>query len=376
MSTNSAFHPAAFQQSKRSCMAKPKPQKDRSENASQRRITMRDVAHELGLSHVTVSAVLRNRPGASDATRKRVIQKAKAMGYVPDPMLSALSLYRKSSRDAPIQATLAWINQWPQPEQLRKHKEFDLYWTGAKRTAKRLGFQLEEFTLKELPIHRLDKILKTRHIQGLLLSPVPLRELPEWQTFPWTDYATVCLSRNILTPKTHVVTSSQTANTMLTFDRIRKLGYQRIGFICEFWRTRYFGMGYSWAQQNLPQDQQLPPLILNPDATPEQRMKALEQWIRKTNPDAIITDDDQHPYMLKELGYRIPEDIGLATTSIHDTPIDAGINQNPEEIGCAAVRILVSLLNEQKFGLPEIVNEMLIEGRWVDGSMLPPKKGK
>ena len=46
-----------------------------------RRVTIQDIADELGLSRNTVSKALNNGNGLSDATRKRVIQKAMEMGY-------------------------------------------------------------------------------------------------------------------------------------------------------------------------------------------------------------------------------------------------------------------------------------------------------
>ena len=66
--------------------------------------------------------------------------------------------------------------------------------------------------------------------------------------------------------------------------------------------------------------------------------------------------------MLENLGYRIPGDIGLATPSIHDTPIDAGIDQRPYEIGRTAIRILTALIAERSFGIPDCRSETLIEG--------------
>lgn len=46
-----------------------------------KRVTIQDIADELGLSRNTVSKALNNGDGLSDATRKRVIQKAMEMGY-------------------------------------------------------------------------------------------------------------------------------------------------------------------------------------------------------------------------------------------------------------------------------------------------------
>ncbi len=57
--------------------------------------TIRDVAKACGLSAMTVSAVLNNRPGeASAATRQRVLQAVREMGYQPNAIARGLSRKR------------------------------------------------------------------------------------------------------------------------------------------------------------------------------------------------------------------------------------------------------------------------------------------
>ena len=121
-----------------------------NENNMPRRITVRDIAKEVGVSHTTVSLALRNNPRISDKLREKIQNKAKEMGYSPDPMLSALSNYRLNNQEHPVQAALAWINPWNPPEKLRSFKVFDLYWKGASQTAGNLGYRLEEFILKDI----------------------------------------------------------------------------------------------------------------------------------------------------------------------------------------------------------------------------------
>ena len=89
--------------------------------------------------------------------------------------------------------------------------------------------------------------------------------------------------------------------------------------------------------------------------------------------EALLTDVIQPRETLVKLGYRIPEDIGLAATSILDGNSDAGIDQNSEEIGKAAAETLLSLMNHHEYGIPEVVREVLITGKWVDGTTLPPR---
>ena len=54
------------------------------------RVTIRDVAHEAGVSVATVSRALRNLPSVAPATREKVQAVADRMEYVPDPYASRL----------------------------------------------------------------------------------------------------------------------------------------------------------------------------------------------------------------------------------------------------------------------------------------------
>ncbi len=59
-----------------------------------RPLTLRDVSEASGVSEMTVSRVLRNRGDVSDATRARVLQAAKRLGYVPNKIAGALASSR------------------------------------------------------------------------------------------------------------------------------------------------------------------------------------------------------------------------------------------------------------------------------------------
>jgi hypothetical protein len=75
--------------------------------------------------------------------------------------------------------------------------------------------------------------------------------------------------------------------------------------------------------------------------------------------------------MLEKAGYRVPEDIGLAATNVRDIPVDAGIDQNPEEIGRVTTLAVISLIHDGDLGKPDFIREILVRGKWVDGRSLP-----
>ncbi|WP_372796366.1 LacI family DNA-binding transcriptional regulator, partial [Pontiella sp.] len=164
------------------------------------RITLAQIAEQLGVSTMTVSLALRNNPRISDTTREKVQQKAIELGYHPDPMLSALTHYRKASKQKIRTATLAWINPYHDPKRLRAMVEFNLYWEGAANAANRMGFNLEAFATTKMSFARMNTVFKTRNIQGILLAAMARPQFSDpnadYQQMPWQDYAIVRFGRS------------------------------------------------------------------------------------------------------------------------------------------------------------------------------------
>jgi DNA-binding LacI/PurR family transcriptional regulator len=341
-----------------------------------KQVTLRDIAKRLGISHVTVSHALRNLGQLSDFRRKQVVEAAREMGYRPNPMAVALGNSRTWSKAQPVAAGLAWINHWANPKELHRYKEFDLYWKGATETAAWYGYRLEEFVCDErFSLQQLAVVLRARNLQGILLPPHH-EELPRgWDAFPWDQFSVVRLGHSVERPKFHVVTSDQTGNGMLAFGRMHALGYRRIGYVTSRTSRAWFKAGFLMAQSEIREANRLPILPLNGGEENAGDARKLGQWIKKNKPDAILSDIAALGKMIKRAGYRIPEDIGLAALSIHDGNTDAGIDQNPREIGRAAADMLVSMINHNEIGVPKICRAIKIEGGWVSGSSLPPKAG-
>jgi DNA-binding LacI/PurR family transcriptional regulator len=77
---------------------------------------------------------------------------------------------------------------------------------------------------------------------------------------------------------------------------------------------------------------------------------------------------------LRELGYRIPQDVAVAGTSICDIPVDAGINQHSYAIGQIAAEMLIKQASLNERGEPPAPGRILVESRWQDGKTLPPRR--
>jgi LacI family transcriptional regulator len=338
------------------------------------RVTLRDIASRLNVSHTTISRALRNDLEISKATRDRVQKTAREMGYRPDPMLNALAQYRHSRSAVPITAELAWINHWPNPKKLRSFKEFNLYWEGAFEEAERAGYRLEEFSLADgMSLDRLQKILRARNIRGLLLPPRGEVAPEFYRKFAWDDFCIVRFGHSLPVPHAHLVSSDQLTDGVIAFENMWKNGYRRIGLVTSAKMNTRFGAGYMFSQMKWSPQAILPVLTLHQERRDDDRA-ALDTWLKTHRPDAILTDVFEVRALLAELGCKVPKDVGLAALSVLDGNADAGIDQNSREIGRAAVQLLISLINHNESGVPQICRELLVEGRWVNGSTLPVKK--
>lgn len=348
-----------------------------SMSSQTQRVSMRDVAKAVGVSVSAVSLAIKNSSRVSAAVRNKIQEKIREMGYQPDPILKALCQYRRSKTTAPISAELAWINCWPNPKSLRLFQEFELYWQGAFDEAKRCGFRLEEFRLQECEsLGRMEKILRARNIHGILIPPHGAMWPLNWQEFQWNDFCVVRFGHSVMQPRAHLVTSDQLTDGMIAFEHIWKRGYRRIAYVTTRDTTMKgtrFSAGFLLGQLKMGAKSRLYPLLMGDRKSLKEDQEKLKPWLQKTKPDAIFTDCPGLHKLLASCGYKVPGDVGLATTSVLDGGISAGIDQNSVETGKAAVQLLISLINHNERGIPVICRELLIEGRWVDGDTLPEK---
>lgn len=342
------------------------------------RVTQRDIAESVGVSHVTVSLALRNHHSISVGRRDEIKRMAKQMGYQPDPMLASLAVYRQSKQAPRIQHSLAWINHWDQPERLRgEHKEFDGYWRGASKIGERYGYRLEEICWQEgCSARRFQQILMTRNVRGLLIPPHP--SPPDWGKFDWSKFSVIRFGPSVPVPESHQVTADHFRGVVMALRIMSDYGYQRIGMVvCGDFDRRLGGNytgGYFSAQQLFKFKNTCPPLLTDERCyrdRPAEAQQKLEQWMDTNKPDAILTSVPQIPELIRNLGYRIPEHVAVAGTSIYDVPVDAGINQNPEATGRIAVETLVAQILVNDRGEPPAPCRILVESRWQDGKSLP-----
>jgi LacI family transcriptional regulator/LacI family repressor for deo operon, udp, cdd, tsx, nupC, and nupG len=317
---------------------------------------------------------LNDNPQISEPRRREIKETARVLGYRPNPMASALGQRRHLEAKGPVHAELAWLNLWPEPARLRTYQELNLYWEGAYEAAERCGYRLEEFVChNRFSPERFEAILLARGIRGILIPPHA--HFPqEWKKVQWEAFHVVRFGYSLDFPPGYVVAGDHLASGCLAFESMYKRGYRRIGYVATRETTSRTQGGFLLKQLEQEPEARVPVLLLPTGEGAAGSATVFREWLDCHRPDAIFTDISEIRTMLAAEGRRVPEDIGLATTSVLDGNADSGIYQNSREIGKTATETLVSLINHHHSGNPMIPRKILIEGHWVNGSSLPLRR--
>jgi len=341
-----------------------------------KRPTLRDIARLANVSYVTVSLALRNHPKISTATKEKVKAIAQKLDYRPDPLLSAFMVYRRSIRGHGHHQTLAWINSIDATGSRRGYGE---YWAGALERAEELGYALEEFRLADLAMHsrRLNRILRTRGIQGLLIAPVPNH--PIELDLDWDLFSSLAFGYSLTRPQLHVVTNAQYRSSIIATEALRAHGYRRIGFVMGegFDRRtgRNFSSGFFAAQRDFRPTDVIPMLIVDSEHDLPQGPKKFAAWYQRYKPDVIMSESNRVQSWTQQFKLDPEGRFRLAVLALLDLQSPyAGIFQNGPLIGRTAVDLLVGMLHRNERGIPQTPLYTLVEGQWVDGPSAPPLK--
>lgn len=353
------------------------------------RPTQSDVARGAGVTQATVSFAFKHHPRIPAATRERILRVAEKLGYVPDPMLSALAAYAKRRRPAAFQGTIAWVVNTRaaavQPVKRPTYRDypregynwadvpaFHDYLQGATQRAKRHGFRLETFDLAKrgMTPARLAGILRARNIPGVLLCPQP--GMPADLELPWEEFSAVAYGLTFVRPALHSVVATQFRATMQTMQQLRARGYRRIGFafsnIHDSRADHHYVAAYLTEQFLAGQ---LPGRELVPYE--EYSLAELPRWLKKYRPDAIITGDYGILEVLQELKVRVPDDLGVACPLLPAPAGDlSGVFEDSVQIGEAGVDLLVAMIQRGERGIPRTPHRLLVECQWVEGRSLRP----
>jgi len=334
----------------------------------EQRVTMQRIADEAGVSRMTVSCALRNSPKVSKATCRRIQALALALGYKPDPLIQRLNTHLAQAHRQSSGQVIAWINSFKERKPWGGQIPFFSMYEGAAARARKLGFQLEEFWLREPDMtgEKLSRILYQRGIECLILAPIP--KGGGHLTMDWDKFSAVAIGYAMVFPRMHRVGTHHHHSAHEAFRQLYRKGHRRIGlFLSKDMNSR---TDHGWLeamayhQFNIPKKYWVTPLIQD-----DYSEKLFLRWFKKERPDSILT----HYWWLDELlvkeGYRVPEDVAIAFFDLEGaSPRMAGIDERYGLIGEKAADLVIAQYYRNEKGIPAEPDTVMIEGRWVDGS--------
>ena len=333
------------------------------------RISLREIATRLGVSHTTVSLALRNDPRIPARTRQTIRTYAAKQGYRVDAIVSSLMARLRTLREKPVQATIGFVTAWPSRNAWRSMPNLERFHRGAERRARELGYALDELWLNEpgMTPERMTRILRTRGIRGLILQSLPVAG--GRLRLGWKHFACVTKGLTVTHPPVHRVVSSHYEDMQRVMQELDRRSYRRCGLVLS--EALSVRVDRAWLavfllhQNGRPPGERVPALITRGEDEEEH----FRDWYSAHRPDVVLFSDQPIPRWVEKMGLRVPADVGLVHLdwSKEVAPL-AGLDSDPETAGEAATELLVGQLQANEFGIPRHEKIVAVRGHWVPGT--------
>ncbi len=330
--------------------------------------SVRELARSLGLSHTTVSDALRNNPRVKRETRDRVLQAAEKAGYRYNPLAGALMSEMRRSGAATFHGVLAVVDLENAEKRIGAAVRFhSKVYEGAKDKANELGFKTEVFVLgdENLSISRLDDILNSRGIRGLLV--LPSGKTPDISSLNWERYAGMYTDYIIEKPALDSVCPDHYRAMMLAMSKVREYGYKRPGLVIVGEQDRRLLHRWEAAFQifNLHNEgfDSVEPYLAS-----DLNEAEFKKWFEKNQPDLVLCHRFRVKGWMESMGLKVPETHGFCSLNVTLSPESvSGLNLGPRRIGQRAMELLIGKLHRNDYGIPSDQLTATIPAQWVDG---------
>jgi LacI family transcriptional regulator len=350
--------------------------------------TMNDVALAVGVHPTTVSLALRSHPSIPLTTRSRILDAARDIGYIRDPLLEAFNDHRNRLHTSKQSPSIAFVADANSAAFFGGSTYHPLVYEGVRAVADPQHLSLEIFQLgvNGLAAGRLNTILSSRGITGILLSTFTLET--KAIELDWENFSTVKIESHHLLPEIDVVSNDQCQAARLCMCKLRQLGYRRIGLATalddESRLQDNFSTGLLVEQAEMPAAECVTPLLFK-RADVSEIASRLAAWVKENEVDVIMTNWNeffrQAAWSTAE-GIRlptnpplnIPRDVAFASLDAPpDRPHIAGIVQNHRLVGMRAMEHLDVLVKTYQRGKPANPSGTYVPGYWRDGETVPRK---
>jgi LacI family transcriptional regulator len=305
-----------------------------------KRVTIKQVAKEAGVSTQTVSRVINHRPDVASETRRRVLQVINRLGYRPSNIARSLIQGRSYTLGA-----VGYGLEYFGPSRTL---------SGIEQQANELGYSLLLSLIRQPERNDVEQVLRdmlSRYVDGIVWAVPEIGNNRDWiqQEIPQLFVPVVFLSTHPR-PKQSVVSVDNRSGGRMATQHLLDQGYQNIGLITgplDWWEARQRQLGWQDALKEVTIENSL---VVEGDWTAESGEQGLRQLLaQRPDVDAVFVCNDQMALgalqAARQMGVQVPEDLALVgfddiPESAYFYPPLSTVRQDMVELGRCAVREL------------------------------------
>ena len=326
-----------------------------------RRISLKDLAQELGVSIATVSRALRSSPEIGQEMQEKVKALAKRLNYRPNPFAQSLR------KEAPRVIGVVVPN-------LVTHY-YAAVLDGIEDEARKEGYSVISANThedSEAEVRAIDNFIGL-HVEGIIAClSQNTTDYSHFEEISKMGIPLVFFGRTCLPEKFSCVTASGDEAAQQATQHLIDTGSRRIAFVggpnhLDMVRRRKHGYLEALRENRIPIERELVACEkIDYDWALEATTKLLQM---ENRPDAILAFNDIITFAaftaIKEQGLRIPEDVALMgfTDDVHAryvTPRMSAIEDQSQEMGKVACQLLLKNINGDSKIYRKIVPQQLV----------------
>lgn len=330
-------------------------------------VTQKDVAKKAGVSFMTVSRVINNKPNVKKETREKVLKAIRELGYYPNALARGLNTNKLSSIGIVIPFT-SHIFSTPYYAELL---------TGVEKACAHFGYEMVFLPKKDetSPVDY-SKLYYERKADGLLIIAPALNDEQMYEIEKKKIPCVVIDGRFEGEAVLYVDSDNFKGGVMATEYLVRN-GHKKIAFISGWWfvkntADRLAGYKYVIEKSGLPLRQDY---IIKGDFSEESGYAGMKRLLGMSEkPTAVFCANDLMAIgaikAVKEAGLSVPEDISvigfddIKLAQFVEPPLTT-IRQLAREKGYRAVELLIGLMSSKKGLKSEVFPVELIERKSV-----------
>lgn len=317
-----------------------------------RRITIKDVARQAGVSTMTVSRVIRKLPDVSPDTRQRILEIIDQLGYQPSAIARSMSSL-KSFTLGVVTAGLRYIG----PSRTL---------SGITREADQLGYglllkELESFNANN--VHPLVQWFRAHHVDGIIWAAPEIGDNRSWLDGLLSEISIPIIFLTMeKRADVSIVAIDNCLGGRLASEHLIGLGRKRIGHISgplDWWEARQRKQGWEEALADAGINTSKRMWVEGNWSSRSGKLAMKELLEKFPKMDALFVGNDQMALSAlqtaAERGIRVPDDLavigfdGLPESEFFSPPLST-IHQNQDELGRTAVQELVRLVDQKLQG--------------------------